>query len=186
MGQPKMLLPWGTTTIFGHLMSQWQQIGAAQVAAVCGASDEALEAELDRIHFPRRQRIMNPEPARGMFSSVQCAARWPYWNPSLTHWAIVLGDQPQLAESTVRSVAAFAADNPDAICQPGRAGRPRHPVFLSRRGFQALASANHQTLKEFLAEHASEMRVMEINDPALDFDIDTPADYDEARRRFPT
>ncbi len=34
MGRPKLLLPWGATTIVGHLLEQWQTLGAAQIAVV--------------------------------------------------------------------------------------------------------------------------------------------------------
>ena len=184
MGRPKMLLPWGATTVLGHLIAQWQQVGAAQIAVVCSAGDQGINDELDRISFTRGLRILNPEPARGMFSSIQCAARWPGWNPALTHWAVTLGDQPHLALDTLRAVAAFSASQPDKICQPSRNSRPRHPVFFPRPAFEALANSTQATLKEFLVAHISEVRLMEVNDPGLDFDLDTPADYDRARRHM--
>src|SRR6187549_1915166 len=93
MGRPKMLLPWGETTVLGHLIAQWQQADAAQITVVCAAHDEGINRELDRIGFSREQRIINPDISRGMFSSVQTAACWPNWNATLTHWAIALGDQ---------------------------------------------------------------------------------------------
>jgi len=34
MGQPKMLLPWGKTSIIGHLIEQWQQGRPEQIAVV--------------------------------------------------------------------------------------------------------------------------------------------------------
>jgi len=184
MGQPKMLLPWGDSTVLSHLIAQWQQVRAAQIGVVCAANDFAINDELDRIHFPREQRIVNTNPARGMFSSIQCAAQWLGWNCELTHWAIVLGDQPHLASETLRGVGQFAAQEFDKICQPSRNGRSRHPVFLPKRVFKLLANSNHQTLKEFLATHASDVRLIEVNDPGLDFDLDTAADYEEARKRF--
>jgi CTP:molybdopterin cytidylyltransferase MocA len=56
-------------------------------------------------------------------------------------------------------------------------------VFLPRRVFETLASSTHRTLKKFLTEHAPELRLIEVNDPGLDFDLDTPADYEAARTR---
>ena len=184
MGRPKMLLPWGATTVLGHLIAQCQQIGAAQIAVVYSADDPSINAELDRIGFAREPRIVNPEPARGMFSSIQCAARWPGWHPALTHWAVALGDQPHLANDTLRAVVEFSASQIDKICQPARTGRPRHPVFLPRPAFEALAKAEGATLKEFLATHASDVRLMESSDPGLDLDLDTPEDYERARKQF--
>ncbi|HEY0549764.1 MAG TPA: nucleotidyltransferase family protein [Verrucomicrobiae bacterium] len=186
MGRPKMLLPWNGTTVLGHLVSQWQKTDASQIAVVCAANDKGINQELDRIGFAREQRIINPGASRGMFSSIQAAARWPGWNAALTHWAIALGDQPHLANATLRAAGDFAAQQFDKICQPSWNGRPRHPVFLPRRVFETLAASTHQTLKEFLSEHASEARLIEVNDPGLDLDLDTPADFEEARTRFIT
>jgi molybdenum cofactor cytidylyltransferase len=184
MGRPKMLLPWGTTTVLGHLVTLWRQTGARQIAVVVAAGDDGIGHELDRMGFPREQRITNHDPARGMFSSIQAAARWNSWNATLAHWAIALGDQPHLAGQTLRRVSEFASQHPNEICQPSRNQRPRHPVFLPRHLFKSLAIAGHATLKEFLGAHRSEMQLTEVDDPGLDLDLDTPQDYEEAQRRF--
>src|SRR5437660_1384898 len=94
MGQPKMLLPWGKTTVLGHLIAQWQTAGAEQMAVVVAEGDQRIERELARLAFSEENCVRNPLPNRGMFSSIQCAARWAGWKPNLTHFAIVLGDQP--------------------------------------------------------------------------------------------
>src|SRR5262245_43914169 len=91
MGQPKLLLPWGETSVVGHLLQTWTALGAAQIAVVCAADVSEIHAELDRLNVARQDRIENPSPDAGMFNSIQCAARWPNWRRSLTHFAIVLG-----------------------------------------------------------------------------------------------
>jgi molybdenum cofactor cytidylyltransferase len=184
MGQPKLLLPWGGTTVLGHLVGQWRDVGAVQIGVVGAAGDECLVDELERIGITPGQRIVNPDPVRGMFSSIQCAARWPGWRETITHWAITLGDQPHLARATLRSLVEFSAVNPASICQPSYGGRARHPVVLPQKFFQKLDSTSHATLKEFLAEHRPSTQVVELADPGLEVDIDTPADYDDARQRF--
>ena len=104
MGRPKLLLPWGKTTAIGQILSVWRQVGAGQVAAVCAMDHAALLAELDRLQHPCADRIFNPDPDRGMFSSIQCAAVWAGLRPGTTHWAIVLGDQPHLRRSTLSGI----------------------------------------------------------------------------------
>lgn len=184
MGRPKLLLPWGTSTVLGHLLAQWRQVGVAQIAVVLAAGDAGLQGELDRLDFPRDQRILNPDPGRGMFSSIQCAAAWNGWNRSLTHWAITLGDQPQLRVETLRALSEFASVQLESVCQPAHRGRARHPVVLPKGIFHQLASTNHSTLREFLSAHRDATHLVEVSDDGLDFDLDTPADYEAARRRF--
>jgi molybdenum cofactor cytidylyltransferase len=178
MGRPKLLLPWGGTTVLGHLLEQWRQLGADQIAVVCAADDATLEAELERLRFPTGDRIRNPAPERGMFSSVQCAARWAGWKTSLTHWAIVLGDQPHLRLETLRAVLKCNASQPAKVCQPARGGRRRHPVLLPKPVFAQLAASTAANLKDFLL--AREMALCELDDPGLDLDMDRPEDYEKA------
>ncbi len=42
MGQCKLLLPWGNTSVIGHLIRQWQSLTAHQIAVVLAAGDEVL------------------------------------------------------------------------------------------------------------------------------------------------
>ena len=180
MGRPKMLLPWGKTSVLGHLIEQWESEQAAQIAVVCVAADQSIEDELNRLGFPQADRIPNPTPERGMFSSIQCAASWGDWNPALTHWVIVLGDQPHLRLETLRTLLGLAAAHPEKICQPGWRGRPRHPVVLPKAIFEQLKDSREETLKQFLQNNASAVALREMDDPGLDFDMDTPADYEKA------
>ena len=142
MGRPKLLLPWGGTSVLGHLIEQWQALGAKQIAVVCAPGDQAIQAELDRLGFAEPNRIGNPAPERGMFSSIQCAAQWPGWQAALTHWAIVLGDQPHLQPQTLRRVLDFSAAQPAKVCQPARRGHGRHPVLLPKAAVPATGRLN--------------------------------------------
>src|SRR3954470_21515571 len=89
MGRQKLLLPWGKTTVLGHLLEQWTRLGAREIAVVCATNAGDVEDELDRLSrlAPSRGQkpspIFNPAPDRGMFSSIQCAAKWPEWNAEL-------------------------------------------------------------------------------------------------------
>jgi molybdenum cofactor cytidylyltransferase len=175
MGRSKVLLPWGDTSILGCLVRQWQQLGAVQLAVVHASDDSAVRDELRRVGFPPNDCIGNPHPDEGMFSSVQCAARWAGWKQTLTHWCLVLGDQPHLLRETLVGLVAGARRWPDAVCQPASGGRARHPVLLPKPVFVQLASSHAPDLKAFL--DAFPVKLFEANDPGLELDIDRPGDY---------
>jgi molybdenum cofactor cytidylyltransferase len=177
MGQPKLLLPWGPTTVLGHLLAQWRRLEARQLGVVCAADDRGMEAELDRLGFPAEGRICNPAPNRGMFSSIQAASQWPGWNGELTHWALTLGDQPHLRLETLVQAVEFSAAHPDQVCQPARNGHGRHPVFFPRGTFLRLAHSKAEHLKEFLATLTDPVALWESEDAGLDLDLDHPEDY---------
>jgi molybdenum cofactor cytidylyltransferase len=181
MGRPKLLLPWGDTTIIGHLLEQWRELGAAQIGIVLRPQDAPLAAELDRLNFPRTDRIENLQPERGMFSSIQCAANWPGWKTKIETWAIVLGDQPHLRLATLRQLLEFHSANAEAVCQLEFGGHARHPVLLPRLALQELKTSQAETLKDFLKQTSVRCVRCPVDDPGLALDLDTPEDYQQAQ-----
>lgn len=183
MGTQKLLLPWGDTTVLGQLLRQWHS-NVSQIGVVCSKTAIELQTEFARASASLTcptSLIFNPAPERGMFSSIQCAARWPGWQAGLTHWIITLGDQPQLQSETLRMLLDFAAAHRGNICQPMRNGRHKHPVLLPKHAFLELANSPAENLKLFLASHETDLCGFESADAGLDHDLDTPEDYDRLK-----
>ncbi|PWU16863.1 MAG: hypothetical protein C5B50_12530 [Verrucomicrobia bacterium] len=215
MGRPKLLLPWGRTSILGHIIGQWQTLGAKQILLVTRPNDSDLHQELARLGyypedhpqphsakiplintplqrgetapsagqtasavFPEPSAIENPNPDLGMFSSIQCAARWEGWNCAIHSYAIALADQPQIRTESLRQFLRFHSANPDAICQPSFEGHARHPVLLPKPAFNELKTTTASNLNDFLRLIAFHKVQCPINDPGLAFDVDTPEDYE--------
>jgi molybdenum cofactor cytidylyltransferase len=177
MGRPKLLLPWRDTTVIGAILRQWRELGAAQIAVVHQPDDAPLAAELDRLDFPRAGRIENPQPERGMFSSIVCAANWPGWKQEIASWAIALGDQPHLRLETLCALLEFHSADAGAICQPEYGGHTRHPVILPRVAFVELKNPRATTLNEFLKRVPLPRVQYSVADAGLSLDMDTPEDY---------
>jgi molybdenum cofactor cytidylyltransferase len=177
MGRPKLLLPWRDTTVIGAILRQWRELGAAQITVVHRPNDAPLAAELDRLDHPRADRIENPKPELGMFSSVVCAANWPGWKREIASWAIALGDQPHLRMDTLWALLEFHAANTDAICQPEFDGHARHPVILPRTAFELLKQTPAGNLRDFLKQISCPSVECRIPDSGLSLDMDTPEDY---------
>ena len=177
MGRPKLLLPWRDTTVIGEILRRWRELGAVQIAVVHRPDDAPLFAELDRLDHPCADRIENPQPEQGMFSSIVCAANWPGWHQEISSWAVMLGDQPHLRSEMLRQLLEFSAQKAGAICQPEFEGHTRHPVILPRAAFAELKHTRAKTLKEFL-ELVPVPRVQcSVDDAGLSLDMDTPDDY---------
>jgi len=172
MGQPKLLLPWRGTTVLAHTLALWRELGAAQIGIVL-APDSALASELPADVI----RITNSRLELGMFESIRSAGRWSDWRADLTHFALILGDQPHLRLATLRTLLSFATSHPTEICQPSRNGRGRHPVVVPRTIFTSLQHSTAQHLKDFMLTEGRAPARIEIDDPGLDLDMDTPEDY---------
>lgn len=184
MGRPKSLLPWGDASIMGHLVALYAGL-VEQVVVVCRPGDEPLNRELDRLALPPSHRIPNPETGSDMFASVRLALGWTGWNRDLTHLLLALGDQPQIEPATITRLLDAARTAPDRIIQPFQAGRRRHPVILPVPLARSIAlDSRFTTLRDALNEYRDKITPLPVNDPGLDTDLDSPADYQTAVKRF--
>ena len=184
MGSPKMLLPWGDTSILGHTIRLWRALGAAQITVVCAGQTHPVWSELDRLGFPSVSRIINAHPELGMFESILSAARWTGWDQRLTHWALILGDQPHVGADTLKQLLKFARSHASELCQPIHGGRRHHPVIFPKQVFLELSQTAANTLKDFLEPRRQSAAQCEIDDPGLALDLDRPEVYEIARKRF--
>ena len=184
MGSPKLTLRWGATSILGHLISTWQSLenaGVRQIAVVCATTNASVTLELDRLGVPPANRIINPAPERGMFSSIQAAGAWEGWMAELTHIAMALGDQPETGASSLRMLLEHAREHPGRICQPAFRGRPRHPVIFPRSDFVKISLSGAGSLREHLL--GADVSLAPMNDSSLERDLDFPEDYCRAVAR---
>jgi molybdenum cofactor cytidylyltransferase len=177
MGRCKLLLPWGDKTILTHLLDQWRSTGAAQIAPVIDPSNQTLQEALAYAGFANSDWIENPSPQLGMFSSLQEASRWSGWLPTLTHFAICLGDQPHIQISTLHLLLDAARKNPTRICQPALHGRAGHPIVLPANNFRELAQRNVPNLRAYVRIHEALRLRMPVEDPGVSEDLNTPEDY---------
>lgn len=184
MGKPKLLLPWGTTSILGHLLRLYEEVNTSQVAVVCSRGDATILTELDRLAWPMKDRIFNPEVTPEMFSSVLCGFQWEGWEANVSHLAVALGDQPLIREKTIADLVAHAMQNPKNICQPLYENRRRHPVIIPRHIAEKVTLESHTNLREVLDDYKEHISVYPCDDPGLVIDIDTPKDYDDALQRY--
>ena len=97
--------------------------------------------------------------------------------------AVWLGDMPAIAPSTCRRLVAAAA--PERIVRPRHAGRPGHPVLFGRAFWPRLAAlSGTQGARGVIADHPRACFDLEVDDPGVHRDVDTPACL-EAFCRFP-
>jgi molybdenum cofactor cytidylyltransferase len=183
MGRPKLCLPWGKTTILGHVLGQWRQAGAHDLLVVHAPGGETpVVQELDRLGVPPNERAATIAMDRGMMGSVVTAARRALELPGLTHLVIALGDQPQIRTETLRTLLAACSAKPDSILRIAHRGRPGHPLAIPAACLADLGATSTATLRDFLAQIPRAPEDLTCADTGVLLDIDTPAEYAEASR----
>ena len=197
MGQPKMLLPWGETTVLGQVIETVQRAGVEEILVVTGGAREQVEEIVRRYAVSSRQ---NAEYERGeMLSSVQAGLRAliapPRPSPNsqnlgrvtegrvgLAAALIVIGDQPQVQERSVRAVVeAFEAGGSDLVV-PSYQMRRGHPWLVARPLWEEiLAMSPAESPREFLNRHAGEIQYVNVDTPSILADLDTYEEYLKSR-----
>ena len=85
---------------------------------------------------------------------------------------------PAVNNRTVESTIATLVEgwNGEALRIPRYAGKRGHPVLAARRLFEEFLAAEH-TPKDVITRHESGIVYVDVNDPGVVEDADTPHDY---------
>jgi molybdenum cofactor cytidylyltransferase len=176
MGFPKPLLRIDNETFLAR--------SCASMLAVVSRLIVVLGAHADRIGpaIPADSRItvvQNPRWRNGQLSSLKAGlgAIGPDAGAVLMH----LADHPLVKRSTFeRVIAEFAAIDP-AIVIARNAGKRGHPVLFARSVFQELLQApEDQGAKAVVSRDASRVVYVDVDDPGVNLDLDTPAELARA------
>ncbi len=175
MGQPKLLLPWGKTSVLGQVIETLSAAELTEMVVVTGGWHSAVEAEAARLAQRQPVRtVFNPNYAAGeMLSSVQRGLR--ALPPECEAALIALGDQPQMQAWVVRKVIEAFAQDGAALVIPSWRGRRGHPVLVARTLWDEILALNPpHTLRDLF----SRLPVTYVaGDESILRDLDTPDAY---------
>ena len=174
MGQPKMLLPWGKTTVLGQVLSIFQEAGVEDIIVVTGGDRKQVE-QIVQQHKARS--IFNKNFKRGeMLSSLQLGIEAQTSQAQAT--LIGLGDQPQVQAGSVRLICETFRSQRSSLIVPSFQRRRGHPWLVERSLWPELLTLKFpQSPRDFLNNHADEIKYVEVSTPTVLVDLDTPEDY---------
>ncbi len=166
MGCWKMALPYGGGTLLDSSLDQ-ALAHCRRVLLVTGYRSEVLERRYGG--HPRIALVHNPHYRQGMFSSIQAGAA------ALDdgHFFLALGDMPAIDADLYRRL--WGLRGADCLV-PRCRGRGGHPVLLPPALRAEIAAAPcDSNLKVLMSRWPR--RYLEVADPAIHQDVDTPTDY---------
>lgn len=178
MGRPKMTLPWGAETVLGHVIQTFRVAQVEEILVVTGGDREAVEKVAGSW---RARTVYNPDyEQRDMLSSIQVGLG--AMTANITAALIALGDQPQMQESTVRSIVQKYAETSAPLIVPSYRMRRGHPWLVKRELWdEILAMRTPETPRDFLGRHAQGITYLVVDTPTVLDDIDTPEEYRRAQ-----
>lgn len=148
--------------------------GVDEVVVVVGP--ESPRALTEVLHALPVRAVLNPDPDRGMFSSIHAGLAVADGSPVL----VLPADMPFVTAGTVGAVIAECVAR-DRVVVPAIGDRHGHPVAMPAAVARTIAAGpSHGTLKEALRAAAGPPVELQMTDPGILRDVDVPADLSRA------
>ena len=172
MGQQKMLLPWGQTTVIGKVVLTLLEGGVHDICVVVGSSHSELEKNLQRfkLNFIINNNYRNGE----MLTSIQVGLNALESEATL----VVLGDQPQIETWIVKTIVDRYLSTHHKIIVPSYNMRRGHPWLIEKSYWEEIFDLMPpHTLRDFLSLHNQVIDYLNVETPSVIQDLDTQHDY---------
>jgi molybdenum cofactor cytidylyltransferase len=176
MGYPKPLLDIGGRTFIEQIAETMLAV-VPRLVIVIGAHRDRVRAAI-----PRDARIAiaeNPDYSRGQLSSLKVGlgALQPDSAGAIVH----LGDHPMVRVETFRAIVDSYNRTGKPIVVARHGGRRGHPVIFDRALFAEILSAPEKEGARYVVNaDASRVAYVDLDDPGINLDLDTPSDLARA------
>jgi len=192
MGRDKALLPWPPSAA-GQAPSNETFLSAA-IRSLARATEFVLvvvgrnEAALAPIIYAHgASLVVNPDPSRGQFSSLQ-AGLHEVLNRGRDAAMVTLVDRPPASPATVQQLrdAFETADQNVWAIVPEFSGKHGHPYLVGREMIEAFLRAPATSIaRDIEHQHQKHIQYAPVDDPLVALNINTPEDYAGLLSRSP-
>jgi molybdenum cofactor cytidylyltransferase len=176
MGQPKMLMPWGKTTVIGKVVSTVREAGLNDIHVVTGGNRAEIQESLKSFNIVY---IYNNEFTNGeMLTSLQVGLG--SLGDETEAVLIVLGDQPQIEAGIIEEVLERYSSTHQKIIVPSYKMHRGHPWLVEKTLWQEILNLRHpETLRNFLNANNKIIDYVKVNSQSVIQDLDTQSDYSQ-------
>ncbi len=181
MGTPKALLRFHNETFLDRLIRLFSA-AANPVIVVVGEHASVIRSGIERAS--QAVFAVNPDPERGMLSSLQIGLRAVPHHVSAAMFMPV--DHPHLEAATIQALLSRFEETGAPVTVPSYAGVHGHPVCITRTVIdQLLALSPNAMASDVIHRYISQTSYIEVADPAVVSDIDDPVAYAELLASHP-
>jgi CTP:molybdopterin cytidylyltransferase MocA len=175
MGEPKALLEVDGQPFLERAIRLLRQAGCRYVLAVVAPDDDWIVRIADT---SGAAVVINDKADSEQIDSLRLGIA----NLPDDYDAVVVlpVDFPRVQQKTVDALFAEYARQPSAVLNPTYHGKPGHPVIFSSDVVAELLRPDlPHGARSVIEQHTAEARTLEVDDPGVLIDIDTPADFRE-------
>lgn len=173
MGEPKLLLPFGGSTVLNTTLASVEASEVDRVIVVSGANADSIEAS---IVGDRASVVRNPNYRSGNMSSFVTAAEA---DPEASAYILVPGDLPTIRTGVINEMVELWGESRPWAAVTSYVDGLAHPFLVSRDALElAMRTPGDKVLGRLLIESDDE-RVVRLECPyAGPRDVNTPEEYD--------
>lgn len=176
MGRSKALLPFRGSCFLTHILTEASSSNLNDVKIVLGHQAEAILQALPEI---KPKALVNPDYERGQLSSLQCGLKHLSL-AGLDGVMVLLIDHPIIHRGLVNQLIEGFSRNDARIVIPSFEHRRGHPIIFSSELFSELLVAPlDQGAVSVVRKHPQEILHLEVDEPGVLVDIDTPEAYEK-------
>ena len=173
MGRPKQLLPVDGQPMLRRVTEAVCASSVTQVVVVIGA--DAVQVREALAGLPVCVQY-NPHWAEGIGTSLRAGIR--ALSPDVQAALVILADHPGLSARLIDRLVEGYLHAGAAIVAPVYRGRRGHPVLFAHTLFpELLRLQGDEGARSLLGRPGADLVCIEVDDPAVIQDIDTPDDY---------
>jgi xanthine/CO dehydrogenase XdhC/CoxF family maturation factor/CTP:molybdopterin cytidylyltransferase MocA len=175
MGQPKLLLRYGETTMIDTVIREALQSEANHIVIVLGSEKDNISKHIRDYPLIITE---NSEFHLGMLSSVQCGFRALPENTDAV--LILLGDQPMIPASVINDVINAYRQTEKGIIIAAHNGKRGHPILFDIKYKQEVEQLDSdRSLHDLTRKYPDDIYETEVDTPVILRDIDTIDDYNK-------
>lgn len=161
------------TTFLAYLVGESAAAGLSPVVVVGRESDAELKQAVLQMGA---NYVPNPSAAEGQLSSI--VAGLDSLDATVSGAVVMPVDVPLVSAATIRRLLEAAAEPGLCIARAAHRGRHGHPVLFMRSMFGELRTADPAVgARAVVRADPARVRDVEVDDPGVIVDIDTPEDY---------
>jgi molybdenum cofactor cytidylyltransferase len=176
MGRPKALLPFQQTCFLTHILKEATHSELTCVRVVLGHQSDAILRALPEIE---PNTILNRDYELGQLSSLQCGLRHLI-SAQPEGVMVFLIDHPMIHRTLVNQLIDAFSRSAAPIVLPSFQHRRGHPMIFGADLFNELLDAPlDQGAITVVRKHAHEILHLNVDEPGVLVDIDTPEAYEE-------
>ena len=181
MGRLKALLPWQGATLIEYQVGSLLSAGVAELVVVVGHRGDEVGAPI-----AGRQgvtTVVNPDYRQGKTTSIK--AGLSAMSANATAILVLAVDQPRPPDILRAVIEAHEARSP-LITSPVYGGRGGHPMIFDARLLPELSAITEEGegLREVTRRYASDIYRLEMDDPVVRVDVNTPENLQAALPLF--